>query len=153
MKLHFTSIAELREFLPRLVDTGHRNLGKWTTAQILFHLAAAFEGSIEGIGSGYPYWVRVVVRPFRWIVTRFKYPPWLPIPKAIEYKLLPPESAELDQQYQRLLIAIDRFGEHDEVHPPHPVLGRLSRDEWIGFHLRHCEHHFSFIEMEDENAL
>lgn len=145
-KLRFKNIDQLQEFLPRLIDTRHQNLGKWTTAQILFHLAAAFEGSIEGIGVGFPSWVRSLLRPFRWIVTRIKFPPWVPIPID---KLFPPETAEFSEQYERLIKAIDRFVEYDEVHPDHPVLGKLTRSEWVGFHLRHCERHLSFIKMDD----
>ncbi|MCA9135463.1 MAG: DUF1569 domain-containing protein, partial [Planctomycetales bacterium] len=44
---------------------------------------------------------------------------------------------------------IHRFEMHVDEHLPHPVLGTLTRSEWTGFHLRHCEHHLSFICIDE----
>lgn len=123
------------------------NLGRWTTAQIFYHLAGAIEGSLEGLPQGYSLVVRLLVRPLRHLVTSIRFPPWLPIPQAIRFKLDPPSDAELMAQYERLMKAIDRFQSFQEEHPPHPVLGKLSRAEWIAFHQQHCRHHLSFIRL------
>lgn len=97
--------------------------------------------------TGYPKLVRLMVRPLRLIITRYRFPPWLPIPASIKFRLEPPDDAQFDEQKSRLLNAIHAFNSHDSKHPPHPVLGELTRDEWIGFHLRHCSHHLSFIRV------
>ena len=76
--------------------------GSWTLAQIYFHLAAAFEGSMEGLPPGYSRIARMIVRPMRSFVTNVRF-------------------------------------------PPHPVLGAFTKEEWTGFHLRHSEHHLSFV--------
>ena len=120
--------------------------------QIYFHLAAAFESSVDGVPPGYPLAVRIAVRPFRWIVTRFKFPPRMPIPSAIRYKLEPPVDVNDSEQYKRLLLAIEQFVSHEGELPPHPVLGSLSRQEWIGFHLRHCQHHLAFVDRSVPKA-
>ncbi|WP_186767633.1 DUF1569 domain-containing protein [Blastopirellula retiformator] len=47
-------------------------------------------------------------------------------------------------------MAIEQFERHEGPHPPHPVLGYFSHDEWVGFHLRHSEHHLRFIREQEE---
>lgn len=149
--MRFRSIDDLKKQLVRIVGTEHGNLGGWTTAQIFCHLAAAFEVSLDATPSpaGYPRTVRWIVRPFRWLVTRIRFPPGLPIPAAIAFRLDPPPDAEVTEQYERLVTAVDRFDNCRGPLPPHPVLGPLTRSEWTGFHLRHCEHHLSFIRLAD----
>ena len=145
MKLAFNSIEDLLAHIERITADNHHTLGKWTAAQNFFHLAAAFEGSLEGLPAGYPVLIRFVARRFRWMVIRYRFPPWFPIPSAIRYSLGPPDSCDFSEQKQRLVQAIEKFQQHTDSHPPHPVLGQLRHDPWIGFHLRHCEHHLSFI--------
>ena len=142
------SIDALRKEIERLGCSECRVLGKWTKGQIYFHLAATFEGTVDGLPPGYPSIVRLVIRPFRSLVTRFKFPPWLPIPRAIAEKLTPPENADCEEQLERLLRAIDRFMQHEGALPAHPVLGPLTRSEWIGFHLRHVQHHLAFMQQD-----
>ena len=146
--LFVDSIESLREELARVESNVIQTTGNWSTGQIFYHLAATFEGSVDGLPSGYPMVARIVIRPFRWVVTRFKFPPWLPIPAAIRYKLEPPIDVDVVEQYNRLLLAIERFDSHEGEYPPHPVLGPLSKQEWVGFHLRHCQHHLAFIQTE-----
>lgn len=143
-RLH--TMDELRNLIVRLGCSNHRTYGNWTAGQIYFHLAAALEGSIDGLPPGYSRLARIFVRPFRSFVTKICFPPWLPIPKAISYKLAPPANVDCAEQYERLLRALDRFQLHEGMLAPHPVLGPLTRSEWIGFHLRHAQHHLSFVE-------
>lgn len=140
------NIESLLEELARVKTNSTGTTGNWKTGQIYYHLAAAFEASVDGLPPGYPLAVRIAVRPFRWFVTQVRFPPWLPIPAAIRHKLEPPDDVDQQTQYNRLLLAIERFATHDGEYPPHPVLGPLSRQEWVGFHIRHCQHHLAFIQ-------
>ena len=140
------TLESLREEIARINRTGNGTTGNWSIGQIFFHLAAAFEGSVEGLPPGYHAIIRMLVRPIRWVVTRVKFPQRIPIPSAIRHKLEPPVDADASEQYKRLLQAIDQFTNHEGEYPSHPVLGSLTRDEWIGFHLRHCRHHLNFIQ-------
>ena len=140
------NIESLLIELARVHSNGICTTGKWSSGQIYYHLAAAFEGAVDGLPSGYPRIVRIALRPFRWIVTRIKFPPWMPIPSAIRHKLDPPIDADASDQYERLVRAIERFSLHEGEYSSHPVLGSLTRQEWIGFHLRHCQHHLAFIQ-------
>lgn len=149
MAVRFHTIEELQAFVELIRDDNHETLGRWTAAQNFAHLAGAFEGSLQQLPAGYPKVVRLVVRPFRWIVTKYSFPPWLPIPAAIKYRLEPPEDASFDEQKSRLLDSVFAFHKHESEHPPHPVLGKLTREEWTGFHLRHSSHHLSFIRLTE----
>lgn len=145
--MHFRTVDELEAFIKVIREDNRITLGRWTAAQNFAHLAGAFEGSVQQLPAAYPRIVRLVVRPFRSIVTKYRFPPWLPIPAAIKHRLEPSADAVLDEQRSRLLNAISVFNSHDTEHPSHPVLGKLTRDEWIGFHLRHSSHHLSFIRV------
>ncbi|WP_146519875.1 DUF1569 domain-containing protein [Stieleria varia] len=149
MSVHFRTIDELQSFVEMIREDNHETLGQWSAAQNFAHLAGAFEGSMQQLPAGYPRIVRIMLRPFRSIVTKYRFPPWLPIPAAIKHRLEPPVDALFDEQKSRLLDSIREFCSHDSEHPPHPVLGRLTRDEWIGFHLRHSAHHLSFIRIKE----
>jgi hypothetical protein len=149
VKQHFRSIDELLYFIDQVRLNNHDTLGRWTAAQNFFHLAAAFDGSLQQLPTGYPKVVRLLIRPLRMIVTRYLFPPWLPIPASIRFRLEPPVDAQFDEQKSRLIDAIQRFNSHVGDHPPHPVLGELSREEWVGFHLRHSSHHLSFIRIRE----
>lgn len=145
MTRHYQSLGDLRGHIEQLGCSDHETCGTWTVAQIYYHLAAAFEASMEGLPPGYSRMVRFVVRPMRSFVTKVRFPPWLPIPRAIRFKLAPPHTAICSEQLKRLLVAIAAFEMHPGPFPPHPVLGSFTKEEWAGFHLRHSEHHLSFI--------
>ena len=149
VRCKFSSLDHLRARVQRIKPDNHHVSGNWTAAQNLYHLAGAFEGSVTaGLPAGYSKAVRFILRPFRSVVTSYRFPPWIPIPAAIKDKLEPPRNVDFLEQKSRLLNAIDAFEEHDGNWPPHPVLGRLTQSEWTGFHLRHSEHHLSFVELD-----
>ena len=139
------SIEMLREEIIRVNENAIGTTGNWSIGQIFFHLAAAIEGSVEGLPPSYSRFTRTIIHQFRWIFTRIKFPPWIPIPPSIREQLEPPADAVVAEQYQRLLQAMDKFSAHVGDYPPHPVLGRFSKQEWIGFHIRHCQRHLAFI--------
>ncbi|MEM8734573.1 MAG: DUF1569 domain-containing protein [Planctomycetota bacterium] len=146
MKLRFATLEELFCYVEAITLDSHDPKKSWSVAQNLFHLAGAFEGSMTGMSPGYPAIIRFFIRPMRWIVTRYRFPPMLPIPSSAKQELTPPADANFEEQKIRLLGAIRQFEQFAEEHPAHPVLGQLTRAEWIGFHLRHCEHHLAFLE-------
>lgn len=142
----FGSLDDVRGRIKAISQAESRRTRKrWTIGQIYYHLAAAFEGSVRELPAGYSRTARLLARPFRFLLIRGWFPQGLPIPKAIADKLAPPPDADEQEQQTRLLAAIDAFEQHAGPLPPHPVLGPLSRDEWVGFHLRHCQLHLDQI--------
>jgi hypothetical protein len=146
--MKFKSLDDVRREVDRIATSRHTTTGNWTAAQIFYHLAGAFQASLEGRPPSFPKWVRFVLRSSRWVVTRFRFPPFVPIPASVAEIMAPPADADLAEQHERLTTLIDRFEQHSEPHPPHPVLGALTREEWVGFHLRHCQRHLSFVRVE-----
>jgi hypothetical protein len=53
----------------------------------------------------------------------------------------------LESAKQRLLESLERFHdyllEHPDIHPMHPQLGPLDRENWTRFHARHIKHHLT----------
>jgi len=145
--MEFSNLEQLREHIQQIEAGNHSTTKRWTAAQNFYHLASAFEGSLDQLPAGYPFLVRLVARPFRWIITKYRFPPWLPIPAAVRFKLNPPDNLDFHEQKNRLQSAITSFQRFGRDHPAHPVLGQLTHDEWTGFHLRHCEHHLAYIKM------
>ncbi|MEZ6091954.1 MAG: DUF1569 domain-containing protein [Pirellulaceae bacterium] len=150
--MKFRTIDDIGKRVQSITSDNHKVLGKWSAAQNFYHLAAAFEATVISRPSGSPPVKPKVGRVLRWFVTRVKFPPFISIPEEVRDRLEPPADAEFETQKRRLLESIERFREFDGVHPPHPVLGPLTRKEWIGFHLRHCQHHLAFIKVTDESA-
>jgi hypothetical protein len=142
----FRTLDDVRRRIEAISQAeSRRTLKRWTVGQIYYHLAAAFAGSVRELPPGYSRTARLMARPFRFLLIRGWFPQGLPIPAAIADQLAPPADADEQQQRTRLLAAIDAFEQHTGPLPPHPVLGPLSRDEWIGFHLRHCQLHLGQI--------
>ena len=106
MRLRFSSLDELTHYILEVTEVNHTTAKKWSAAQNFFHLAAAFEGSMLKLPAGYPSWIRIVLRPFRRVVTFISFPPFLPIPAATRKVLEPPKEAGFEDQKSRLLNAI-----------------------------------------------
>lgn len=140
------NLPDLIKQINEIASYPNRTKGRWTDAQIFYHLAAAFEASIDSLAkSRYPRAVRWMMRPFRWVVISKYLPPRIPIPAK---ELEPPADAVLAEQHPRLIAAIERYEQYDGPLQDHPVLGRLIREEWTEFHLRHCCHHLNFIVID-----
>ena len=148
MSQRYEDLEDLRLHILKIGSEERETQGGWTLGQIYYHLAAAFEASVEGLPPGYHRMVRLILRPMKSFVIKVRFPPWLPIPQSIAFKLAPPAKVCCSEQYDRLLAAIVAFEKHHESHPPHPVLGSLTKQEWIGFHLRHSQHHLGFVKVE-----
>ena len=143
-------LNSLREEIVRVNLHSRGTTGNWTVGQIYFHLAAAFEATVEpSVKNQQPSFSlvkRIAMRPLLWFVTRVRFPSGIAIPPSVRRKLEPPIDADALVQYERLLLAIEQFASHEGDFPPHPVLGPLSPQEWLRFHIQHCRHHLWFIQ-------
>lgn len=146
-RVQFCNLDEMLLFIEKISESNHETLGRWSAAQNFYHLAGAFEGSLHQLPVGYPWVVRLMLRPLRAFVIKYRFPPMLPIPAAIRHRLDPPSDVRFHEQKARLVDAIHAFRSHLGEHAAHPVLGKLTRDDWFGFHLKHSSHHLSFIRI------
>lgn len=128
--------------------------GKWTPAQIVEHLALAFEYSARGVeerradGPMRPRWPtpmqwlgRAVVFGWRWLPAGIAKSPRVARPMP---HVAAPDAerhfreglARWRDLEARLLPARSR-----DLYVRHPLLGDLNVDQWIRLHAWHCRHH------------
>ena len=134
--------SSLQEFLAdaqRLANTPVRLLGNWSQGQLYQHMADSLDISIDG--------VKPIPAPMRFILTiMFK--------KKFLHKAIPagfktpatfvPDETSVEDGLAALQKAVARQGEVAE-RALHPGFGKITREEWDLFHLRHAEMHMSFI--------
>ena len=141
--LHFTSFEEIVADAEKLVaspDT--KTLGNWPLDQLLTHLAAAINGSIDGIPGQSPWFIRLAARFIKGHVIKRGMSAGFKLPKAAEPRFFP-SAASKDAALDMLRRAVVRV-ENERMTAPHPAFGRMTHEEWMKLHLRHAELHLSF---------
>ena len=140
--LTFHSLDEVVGDAVKLISSPNtRMLGNWRLERLLTHLATAINGSIDGTSVKAPWFVRLI-GPF--MKKRFlrKISPGFQLPKDIEPGFYPP-AASPHEALEMLRTAVARL-RNEKMTARHPVLGKLTHDEWNQLHLRHAELHLSF---------
>src|SRR5579871_4021282 len=64
-KVDYQSLAELLADADRLSTAKVRLIGNWTPGMVFQHLAAAFNGSIDGLPGKFPWHLRLMVKLFK----------------------------------------------------------------------------------------
>jgi len=141
--LKFGSLDELVADAEQLVASPKtRVLGNWPLSQPLTHLTTAINGSIDGIPVKAPWYFRLVARLMKGRILRNKLSPGLRLPKTAEAVFYSAVSSP-QVALEGLRAAVNRT-HTEKMIAPHPVLGKLTHDEWTQMHLRHAELHLSF---------
>lgn len=125
------------------VERPYATVGQWSAGQIFDHLARAIDCSFDGFGFRAPLWIRLLVKPFRnsALVRPMRAGFQLPNRAAV---LLPADAVPVEDALRRLEHSVRRLQTEDPLHE-HPVLGRLTPEEYRRLHLRHSELHLGFI--------
>jgi hypothetical protein len=140
--LDFERVDQIMPDVERLLD-GHATAGRWTLGQICDHLTRGIVLTLRSprgdATAAEPTHEQEVNRSL-FFRTR-SYPEGVPLPSP---RLSP--SADLDPRAaaEALRSALDRLTAYEGNFPAHPLLGPLTRDEWVAFHCIHCAHHLSF---------
>lgn len=145
-RLHFNRFQEVLDEVELLHARPHRQLGNWPLEIIVGHLALGIHGSIDG-GTFPVKWYYKLIGP--WIIKPKllkKFPAGFQLPRVARERLIPQEIS-YDDALAQLRGAIDRLGRETQ-RGVHPVLGRLTVEEWNQFHLRHAELHLGFLVPE-----
>jgi hypothetical protein len=143
--LRFSSYDEMLADVRALAQGSTRQLGNWSLGQICAHLATGMNSCIDGPAFS-PNWIIRLVGPFlkKRVLTR-GLTPGFQLPKnAVAF--LPPETSAAEG-LAKLEKSVARV-ERDPTREPHIVFGKMTRDEWNEFLLRHAEMHLSFIVPE-----
>lgn len=131
--------------------------GKWSSAQVLEHLARAFGGTVKGmqraLAADSPDCRPMTLRErlqIAVVVHCGYFPPGRKSPEMVRPRGLPPsEAVNLIRENLRAMDAAttqceQKFGSSRKMFP-HPVLGPLNISEWRKFHLVHTRHHMRQI--------
>ncbi|WP_165253540.1 DUF1569 domain-containing protein [Paludisphaera soli] len=122
------------------LTAGHVTVGSWTLAQICDHLTRSINLSLDlPAATEPPTREQAVYRRFFFRSRAF------PEGQGLAHPSQEPDAGlDLGMAVEALRAAVDRLAAHDGPFAAHPVLGPMSRDEWLLFHARHAAHHLGF---------
>jgi hypothetical protein len=142
-RLHYSSFEEVIADAEKLVSSPTaRTLGNWPLGQLLAHLAMAMNRSIDGISFKTPWYKRLFGRLVKRSVLKHGVSPGIKLPKEREAGAYPSVSSSREA-LDMLRKAAGRL-RNEKATAIHPILGKLTHEEWTQFHLRHAELHLSF---------
>ncbi len=140
-------IAEMR----RLDAAGHAPAGDWDLARTVRHLDVAMMMSVDGPRFKLPWIVRLMVKLFfkKKIFAKRRLPDGIKAPPEIQPPSEPGTAAEAIDAY-----AADarRLLDHEGDYHPHPVFGRLTRQQNVDFHVIHACHHLGNLLPRETEA-
>jgi Protein of unknown function (DUF1569) len=144
--LHFSSYDELLDEVRRLAARPTRHLGNWSLGQVCQHLAAAMNMAIDGPPFR-PGLLLRLVGPLlkKWLISR-PLRPGFNFPKTAT--VLIPQNSDVAAGVAAVEKAVARLQQNPQ-RKPHPVFGRMTREEWDQLQFRHAEMHLSFIVPEE----
>jgi hypothetical protein len=142
-ELDFGSLDEVLADAERLVAfPGTKILGNWPLSQLLTHLATMINGSIDGTSAKAPWFIRLVGPLLKGRVLKNKMSPGFKLPKDVEVRFFPAKTSP-QEALEQLRTAVGRL-QNERMTTRHPILGKLTHEEWTRLHLRHAELHLSF---------
>jgi hypothetical protein len=137
--LAFDRIEAIMPEVDRLL-AGHVTVGQWTLGAICDHLAKSINLTLDMPPADAPPTRKQSV--YRRLFFRS---PGFPEGQAIPLSTQVPEpDADPITASKALRNALARLIARSGPFPAHPVLGPMTRDEWLHFHARHAAHHLSF---------
>ena len=142
-ELRFSDHAELLADVEHLIAGGFETRGDWTLAQILEHLALAIDSAFIGFDFQVPLLIRTLVGPF--MKKKFVHQE---MPAGFKFRektrLMPPDDVDQEKALTHLRQMLYRLAAETPTQP-HPLIGKLSKEEWYQLSLRHAELHLSFV--------
>lgn len=143
-KLHFQSLDEVVADAEMLVASPHtKMLGNWPLGQILTHQALAINGSIDGVLAKAPLLFRMLGPFIKRRIFKHGMSAGFQLPKQVEASFFPVASPQ--EGLEKLQAAVARL-RTERMTSRHPVMGKITHDEWLKLHLRHAELHLSFAD-------
>jgi hypothetical protein len=142
-ELTFSSLGEVVADAEKLVASpSPKMLGNWPLSQLLTHLATAIKGSIDGYSTKAPWFIRLIGPLMKGRFLRNKMSPGFKLPKDVEVGFFP-ATASPQEALEELRAVVDRT-QNERMTARHPILGKMTHEDWTRLHLRHAELHLSF---------
>jgi hypothetical protein len=142
----YQSLADVVADAVRLSSAKVKTVGNWTPGQIFEHLAAAYNGSIDGLPSGFPWIMRAMAKLFKKKFINGAMPPGVKLPGALAKVVMPPPTST-EKGLADLRAAVERL-QRESRRAQHPIFGEITREEWNRVHLNHANLHMSFLTTE-----
>jgi hypothetical protein len=140
-QLAFARLAEVMPDVEPLLAR-HLTVGRWTLGQICNHLGTTICMSMDGTPEKAPWLLRrtagVLLRHLT--LWRGRIPEGVRVPEVY----LPRPELDATREAGALRSAIERFTSFRGTCDEHPLLGRMTHEQWERFHCIHAAHHLSF---------
>jgi hypothetical protein len=137
--LVFESIEAIMPDVDRLI-AGHVTVGRWTLGAICDHLARTIDLTLNTAATDVPATREQAI--YRRLFFRAAvFPEGQTIPLESQE---PATDADVRTSAEELRGAVARLALHDGGFATHPMLGAMTREQWLLFHARHAAHHLSF---------
>ncbi len=142
-KLNFASLDEVVADAEKVVASPNSKvLGNWPLSQLITHLTRGINSSIDGASAKAPWFLRIVGPFIKGRLLKKGMPPGFRLPKDVEVSFFP--AADSPQEaLEGLRTAVGRL-QNEKMTARHPILGKLTHEEWTRLHLRHAELHLSY---------
>ena len=135
--------SEIRLRLEGLTPTQERLWGKMTVHGMVCHLADAFRLPL-GEKHASPLRPPLPRGLYKWAALRLptKWPKGVPTRPEMEQGAGGTVPTDFDADRKDLFLLIERFTTTlaTEI-PPHPIFGRMTREEWLRWGYLHVDHH------------
>lgn len=138
--IHFDSLDDIMPDVERLLQ-GYSKVGQWSVGQACRHLASIMRASVDlPASTQFDPAMLVDAKTRRAMLERGEIPEGIPTSPVLE----PPAGLDDREEAENLRAAIAHYRSSPGPVVPHPLLGRLSREEWDRIHGHHAAHHLSF---------
>jgi hypothetical protein len=142
-QLSFNSLDEILADVERLNQGPVKNLGNWSSGQVLKHVTIVMTASLDGFHHTAPWFVRLIGKLVKkkMLTKPMSAGFTLPSNAAAEMVPGPIEWADAVRQFRDVVRRL----QSEEKRMPSSFLGKLTREEWDRLHCRHSELHLSFL--------
>lgn len=148
MDLRYPDLGAACTDIARLREGGYELVGTWSLAQILDHLNLSMQMTIDGADFTFPSLMRPVMK-WMFMPTMRKGKPSKLRGKAPE-QLQPAKDLDEDACAKRFYSLAETLMDPSTPFVSHyPMLGRLTREQWLLMQQWHAAHHLSFVVPND----
>ncbi|WP_432798179.1 DUF1569 domain-containing protein [Poriferisphaera sp. WC338] len=142
--LYFQNIDQILEEADRLASGDYQKCADWSLGQNCHHLATWMVMCMDGLPH-FPMILRILIRAVfnKDKILQKGFKPGMNVRGKLK-KLEPTSDITDETGLEALHKAVERF-RHEPKLPAHPLLGKMSDDDWLQLHLRHAEHHLGMI--------
>jgi hypothetical protein len=149
--VRYVELGDIRADAERMAQVERlRTTGNWAPAQILQHVADGIHHSIDGYGMQGPEEIRRSPMMRRDEILTDGIPVGFHLPTNMQH-FMPSPNVTLDEAVAALGEAIARTV-CERMRADHPFLGSLSHEQYVLFHCRHAELHFSFVHFDERQS-